>query len=140
MSEESGESLESFADNGGAEVPDMERLRYVCPSVIDYDGGWVGVRLDSEALNRGGGQMIRDVGVVQRDIDEAGPGYGYIANRGSFSERVCDFGRNLPWVGLVLLGRGQGPVALELTQIRSIGNGNRTVFFFIAAGFEAFRN
>ena len=118
----------------------MQWLGHIGAPVIDHDSQGTRYRFASKPvvimllLD-----VMRDVFVGQYDIDESRSGQAQIPDDLGRTDRIDHVLRDLARVGPVPLGRRKRPVALELAQVRPVGNPHFAIASIIACRFEGVR-
>ena len=122
IAEEPVNALERFADDGAAQMADMQGLGHVRPAVVQHDGAGIGIVLC--AVVRGlchfaqiGSQIVLGNFQIQKaGHDRLGAGKHLVFSQ-RVQNRVCDLDG-----GLVVLLRGsQRAVALVLAEVGAVG-------------------
>ena len=112
------DAVETVADDGGAQVPDVHLFGNVGRRVVDDDP----LRVRGAAqpvvgvLQHGGGRLGQHVG-ADPEVDESRPGdLQGLAQVGDV-ELLDDAGRNLPGRAFLLLGEAQRHIGLEVPEL-----------------------
>ena len=119
----------------------MQRLGHVGPPVIDHDPHGERRRFAPQPVVVVDLLDVpRDVFVGQDDVDEPRPGERQFLYDPGRLDRIDHVLRDPARVGPVLPGRRERPVALELAQVRPVGNPHFAKASIIAGRFEGVRD
>ncbi len=130
-------ALYTFTNDSGAQMTDMQRLRHIRSAIVD-DNGFC-LRLFVDAKIRGVSHFLHiglQKSVGQLQVNKAGL---YYLSHGKipFVQPFHHSFRNDKGRLMVSLCRSQRAVALELAQIRAVGNRNGAIAFLQADGFKS---
>ena len=122
VAEEAVDPLERFADDGAAQMADVQGLCHVRPAVVQHDRAGVRivlhavVRVRIHAAQIGGQILIRDLQIQKARHHGLGAGKHLV-----FAQRFEHGVRNLDGRLVVFLRRGQRAGALVLAEVGAVG-------------------
>ena len=132
VAEEVLDPLDALADDGRAQMADVQGLGHVGAAVVHHHGARLGIPGHAEA-GRGAGllQVFCQEGRSQPQIQKARRsglhlGEGRVVSQ-LYSHVVCDLDGGL----VIGLGRGHGAVALVFAQVGAVGDRHPPVGGFI---------
>ena len=131
------DALDALADDGRAEVADVQRLCDVRPAVVEHDGarrvrsGDAGTVGQAHILQMGGEGGVRDA-----QVDEAGRDGLRRGEEFAAAELRDDVVGDQDGCLVGGFGGGHGAVALEFAQVGTVGDGDLAAGGVIAGGGE----
>ena len=116
------DALDGLADDGAAQMADVERLGHVRAAVVEDDGARVCVRLHAEAVARLHlAQELRQILARELQVQKAGvhglDRFKHLAVRQLFADRRCDLDGRF----VIGFGSGHRAVALKFAQVGPVG-------------------
>ena len=135
VTEEAVDTLDGLADDGAAQVADMQRLCHVRSAVVKDNGARCALGGDAEMLRRGHlREIVGQICVRDAQVQKAGLHGIDLGKQGAAGEICRDIFGDLDGRLVIRLGGGHGAVALILTQVGAVRERDLSVGRVIAGG------